>query len=293
MLASSMEDNQGNPVSLDDLKYPLMASVKLDGIRALTIDGSLLSRSFKPIPNRYIQSLSKDLPNGLDGELVVVGKEFSDTSSGVMSRDGEPNFEYHVFDFVSESIEEPFKERSQKLAALKLPSFCKKVPHLLVNSAAELRNFEEQVVNDGHEGVMVRGVYSPYKCGRSSLKEHYLIKIKRFADSEAEIVSMEEKLHNINEASKDELGHTKRSSSKSGLVPADTLGTLIVKDIYSGLQFGIGTGKGLDDVTRKLMWDNKSQFIGKIIKYRYQEVGKKDLPRIPSFQGFRDKLDMG
>lgn len=292
MLSASMEDSKGNALTYKDLKFPLYASLKLDGIRALTVDGKVLSRSFKPIPNRHIQAKMLGLPDGLDGELIVVGEEFSGTSSGVMSRDGEPNFEFHIFDYVKDSLTKPFSQRIEDLRALSLPSFCKIVDQLVVSTPEELELYVNSLYSSGHEGAMVRKPDSPYKCGRSSFKEGYLTKIKSFKDSEAEIIGFEERMHNGNEATLDELGHTKRSSSKDGLVPANTLGTLIVRDIHSGLQFGIGTGKGLDDKLRKTIWDSKEEYVGKLVKYRYQDVGVKDLPRIPSFQGFRSKDDL-
>lgn len=296
MLAASMEDSKGNPVTFEDLKYPLFASIKLDGIRALKVNGQVLSRSFKPIPNTHIQAMMTSLPDGLDGELVVVGEEFAGTSSAVMSRDGTPNFQFQIFDYVKDDLNKPFSQRLVDLEQLKssgiLPDFCVIVKQVIVNSANELSKFEEIAISEGHEGVMIRKPDSPYKCGRSSFREGYLIKIKRFIDSEAEIIGFEERMKNENEATIDELGYTKRSSAKDGLVPANTLGTLIVRDIHDGREFGIGTGKGLDDVLRKTIWDNKDKYLGKIIKYRFQEVGVKDLPRIPSFQGFRDEIDM-
>ena len=91
MLAASCDD-------IDQLRYPLLATQKIDGIRCLIIDGVAMSRSLKPIPNRYIQSIiGKREYNGLDGELVV-GSSFQQATSGIMSSDGEPDFTYHVFD---------------------------------------------------------------------------------------------------------------------------------------------------------------------------------------------------
>ena len=79
------------PSELENLKYPVLVSPKLDGIRCLIVDGKALSRSFKPIPNLFIQSLlSKQEFNGLDGELVLEGKTFNETQSIVMSESSEP-----------------------------------------------------------------------------------------------------------------------------------------------------------------------------------------------------------
>ena len=41
--------------NLKDLKLPMLASVKLDGIYALIVDGVIYSRSFKPIKNKHVQ----------------------------------------------------------------------------------------------------------------------------------------------------------------------------------------------------------------------------------------------
>ena len=300
MLAASMEDSKGNQMSFSDLKFPLMASIKLDGIRCLRVNGQTLSRSFKPIPNQYVQRMMASLPDGLDGELVTYNADgsvrtFNEIQSDIMSEDGEPNFKFEIFDYVSSSLDDAFLFRYKKLEDLisSLPKFCSLVKHVVLQDAASLERFEEEVVLQGHEGIMTRKPGGPYKCGRATFKSQDLIKIKRFKDSEAEIIGFEEKMHNANEAEIDELGHTKRSSSKDGLVPANTLGTLLVRDIHTNLSFGIGTGKGLNDDLKKKIWTNKDTYLGKIVSYRYQEVGTKDLPRIPSFQGFRDKRDMG
>jgi len=40
-----------SPANLEKLQYPLLVSPKLDGIRATVVNGCLLSRKLKPIPN--------------------------------------------------------------------------------------------------------------------------------------------------------------------------------------------------------------------------------------------------
>ena len=303
MLAASMENSKGEVMTFKDLTYPLGASIKLDGIRCLRIDGKTLSRSFKPIPNEYVQKCMANLPDGLDGELVTYNTDgsvrtFSEIQGDIMSEDGEPNFRFEIFDYVKDSLDKTYAYRIADLIKLNgvngggLPSFCKLIVYELIMNEDELLAYETQAITAGHEGIMTRNLNGKYKCGRATFKSQDLIKIKRFKDSEAEIIGFEEKMHNANEATVDELGHTKRSSSKDGLRPANTLGTLLVRDIHTKLEFGIGTGKGLNDLLKKEIWTNQDKYLGKIVNYRYQEVGTKDLPRIPSFQGFRDPRDM-
>ena len=55
------------------LKYPCIASPKLDGVRGLVSGGSVLSRSLKQIPNKFVQEMLGGYPplDGFDGELIV------------------------------------------------------------------------------------------------------------------------------------------------------------------------------------------------------------------------------
>src|ERR1035438_433698 len=64
MLAGTMKDTS-------KLHFPMLASQKLDGIRATVQGGQLLSQILKPIPNENVQALFKGLPEGIDGELIV------------------------------------------------------------------------------------------------------------------------------------------------------------------------------------------------------------------------------
>lgn len=281
MLSATMKD-------VSKITYPVLVTPKLDGIRCLIIDGKPVSRNFKDIPNKHVQKLMQGLPNGLDGELMVEGG-FNSVQSAIMSEDGEPDFTYNIFDYVSGSLSEAYVGRLTMLNKLKLPKFCKLILPIQINNTEELDKIESQCISEGFEGIMIRSSGGPYKCGRSTPKEGYLSKLKRFEDSEAKIIGFEERMHNGNEAEKDAFGHTKRSSHKDNLIPANTLGTLLVKDIKTNIEFGLGTG--FDDKIRKEIWDNKEKYLGKIVTYQYQKI-EKDRPRFPSWKGFRDERDI-
>lgn len=293
MLAEHAEFNK--------IKFPMMASPKLDGIRAVILDGKLLSRSLKPIPNKYVRSLfeGKKEYEGLDGELIVGSptdpKCFNKTTSGIMSEDGEPEVNYYVFDQIPEYSGQPlncrFQDRYKDL--IEGIIFFKNVilvPQKIVWSLPELEEFEQKCLSEGYEGVIIKDPNSPYKYGRSTVKEGYMLKVKRYKDSEAIILSVEELLSNTNEATRDELGKVKRSNAKAGMVPQNTLGALIVRDIKTNIEFSIGTG--FDEELRDTLWENRAQIIGKIVKYKYFAYGAIDKPRHPVFLGFRDRRDM-
>jgi len=271
MLAATIKD-------IDKLRYPLIATPKIDGIRCIIVDGQAVSRTFKPIPNRYVRSKLEGLPP-VDGELIV-GNNFQDCGSGIMSYDGEPDFTYCVFDILTE---QPYIQRLAYLYSLTFDSFCKKLLHEVVNDKEKLLQIEEDYLAAGYEGVMLRHPDSPYKCGRSTFNEHYLLKLKRFEDSEAEIIGFEEQMHNANSQTRDAFGLAERSSHKDGLIPMNTLGTLLVRDVKTGVEFGIGSG--FTQEQRQELWLTRP--LKAIVIYKFQPHGVKDKPRCPIFKGFR------
>lgn len=290
MLASTVED-------VERLSYTagILASPKLDGIRALVIDGQLVSRTFKPIPNHHIRNLlSLHGLEGFDGELTV-GNTFQSSSSGVMSRDGTPDFTYWVFDHVADDLSEPFykrlaraKEKAEAYGRINV----RFVHHTLVNGPDALNEYEAEAVSNGYEGVMVRKAGSPYKCGRSSAKEGYLGKIKRFEDGEAEIIGFYEMEHNQNVEEKDAFGRTKRSTKAEGMVPAGVLGGFDARDLKDGKTFKVSTGLSAEQRASYWKPSVREALLGAIIKYKHQPAGRLDKPRLPVFLGFRDPEDM-
>ena len=279
------------------LIFPLLASPKLDGIRCVKQDGKVLSRKFLDIPNHHIRATMAPLPDGLDGELMLgPGGTFNQVQSAVMREEGEPDFRYYVFDYVSTSLEETYEDRMKKLDRLQLPAFCIKVLPNKIVDMDDLNTFEGQALSDGFEGLMLRDPKGPYKCGRATLKQGWLLKMKRFMDSEAVITGFEEQMSNQNEAGEDAFGRTKRSKALDGMVAANTLGKFIATEIgetpWKGKTLKIGGFKGMTAVERKRIWDNQADYLGKILTYKYQPHGVKDLPRLPIGKGFRDPKDM-
>lgn len=285
MLADSVDN-----VNL--LSFPLYASPKLDGIRAVVIDGVLLSRNLKPIPNKHVQKMFGDKRwNGLDGELICgdpgAKDAFRATTKAVMSIEGTPDVRFYVFDDFSHH-HGTFKSRQEQLNKRALLKTFQRWPSTIIETVQALNAFEEDCLKSGFEGVMIRSASGPYKFGRSTLREGHLLKLKQFEDGEAEVIGIEEQMHNGNVAEKDNLGRTKRSTHKAGKSGLNTLGALVVRDIKTKVEFNIGSG--FDAATRRDLWELPP--LGKIVKYRYFPTGSKDKPRFPVFVGFRDKRDM-
>jgi DNA ligase-1 len=272
----------------------MLLSPKLDGIRCLVIDGVAVGRSLKPIPNKYVQLLFGHPEfNGLDGELVVdspIAKDvFQVTSSGVMSVEGQPKVKFYVFDdfshgaWFTKRLDSAFKRTKKHTHFVQ-------VPHDIVRCMEDISMHEEKYLATGYEGVMLRLPEGPYKHGRSTTKEAWLLKVKRFEDSEAIVVGCTQLMHNANEAKRNELGQLERSSHKAGKIGKEMLGALIVKDLKTKVEFDIGTGFTADQ--RSTLWVDRDNLLGKVVKYKFQPTGVKDKPRFPVFLGFRSKVDL-
>jgi DNA ligase-1 len=288
--------------NVEDVKFPVLATPKIDGIRALKVGGQLLSRQFKPIHNVTIKNtLEQLLPEGSDGEITVPGT-FQDVSSKVMSVskgvDFREPFTFYWFDYVSTDALRPYSLRIKDME-----KYVDEHPEILrhpqativplipkrIDNHLDLSEYENGVLGEGFEGVMIRHPDGKYKMGRSTVRDGILLKLKKFDDAEAKVVAVHEMMHNENEATLSELGVNKRSHKKEGMLPASKLGALeVIND--AGEQFCIGSG--FTDKQRCELWKEREKLIDKLVKYRYFKMGSKSAPRFPTFLGFRDPDDL-
>ena len=275
------------------LRFPILATPKLDGIRCLKLGGKALTRSFKPISNRFAREwIEANLPDGLDGELMLRGGTFNETTSAIGARDGRPDFVFHVFDYVTDSIATPYRERMKALAALPESDRIVKVLPVEIRNAAELAAYEEECIAAGYEGVMVRTPNSPYKCGRSTEREGWLLKIKRFEDDEAVVLASYEGMTNQNAAELDAFGRTKRSLAQAGMVGRNELGGFVVRHLKTGVEFRLGYNHIVGGIDRVTLWLRRETLVGRVVKFSHQPSGAKEAPRFPKFIGFREAWDM-
>ena len=271
---------------LAKLKFPKLASAKLDGVRAVVREGVVYSRSNKPIPNAYVQKKLGGL-RYYDGELIVgeptSKSAYRDTVSHVMSHDkADFDLRFFVFDHIG-NLTIPWSER------IKGVNKVMRHPQHVVTCLDTLLLLEQEMLDQGYEGLILRDPNSPYKRGRSTVNEGYLLKLKRFVDAEAEVIGFEERMHNGNEATTNELGRTARSSHQAGKTGRGDLGALLLRTA-DGMEFACGTG--FTDSERAEIWTNKDSFLGCIAKYKHFEIGSKDAPRHPVFLGWRAKEDI-
>lgn len=297
LLAATYEHGSTN------LVFPVLASPKLDGIRCLIRDGHAVSRTLKPIQNRYIQQEIGDWNyEDLDGELIVGASSgplvYNRTNSGVMSRDGEPDFHYFVFDLIT-FVDAPYVERLDALISHMADSPHPRIhvlDHVLLNDPADLSAYEINCLDVGFEGIMLRSIDGQYKYGRSTANEGYIWKVKRFEDYEARVVAFVAAEKNNNPRLVDALGHTIRSQVKAGMEETTMIGALICVRINATGQpssepFRVAPGT-MTHEERKKFFADPSLIMGKIIKCKEFAYGKVNQPRFARFHGLRDPIDM-
>ena len=274
------------------LKFPLLASPKLDGVRAIRFGPEFYSRTLKTIPNRAVAEAFRHLSetiNGFDGELICGDPTATDvyrrTNSKLMRINGDADdVRFFVFDYISRP-DLGFADRNAGLDDY-FPLVVK-LDQRIISDAADLHEYESQVLKQGYEGVILRDPQRKYKYGRSTVREQGMLKVKNFTDAEATVIGFEELMHNANPAMLDERGYTKRSTHLEHKVPMDCLGALICE--VDGAKFRIGTG--FTQAERHEIWRHQDQYRGQNAKFKYFSTGMKDLPRHPVFLGWRDPID--
>lgn len=279
---------------LASLRLPILASPKLDGIRGTNLDGIVKSRNLKPLPNELLQERfgwSKYI--GYDGEFIVGDptdkKCFNKTTSVVMSREKPID---DVRFFVFDNADYPSLTYNERRNLLAGDDHVVVIEQVWIHTLEQLLKYEETMLEAGYEGLILRDPFGLYKYGRSTLREGTLLKLKRFEDSEAEVIGFEERMHNANEKTLEKNGKAVRSSHQAGLVPLGTLGALKVRwcnrELASDVKFNIGSG--FDEDEAQEIWNKRDFYLGRMVKFKYFAHGMKDAPRHPVFLGWRDDL---
>ena len=121
-----------------------------------------------------------------------------------------------------------------------------------------IKSIHDQYVEAGYEGSMIKDPLAPYSFKR----DWSVMKYKDFHDVDLEIKQLIE--------------GTGKHSGK--------LGSVVVS--YNGVDVQVGSG--FSDDLRDAIWNDKDNFIGRLIEVRYQEVTPDGSLRFPTFVCFRN-----
>lgn len=261
------------------IKFPALAQPKLDGVRCMVKrekngDISIFSRKGKNFTVLgHITDVAARI--GLD-DVVLDGELFSDVLdfqrvTGLVRKkklsdvdiEDMKLLKFNVFDCVVESKPEMvFPDRwaiADELVKSDGSGTMKIVPVYEVSDRDEIDTLLYKFLENGDEGVMIRNVESTYEIDKRS---YHLQKYKKFCDAEYRIID---------------------SHEGSG----NDVGTVIwICETASGDAFNVrptGTRE-----KRKEWFDDRSEYIGRMLTVKYQELTNDGIPRFPVGIEIRD-----
>ena len=253
-------------------KFPVLATPKIDGFRFLKVGGKALTRSMTPVRNQHVRRwIENNLPDGVDGEITV-DRTFSAAQRALGQEGGFPDFHLWIFDWVMDgNLAELYHARADRMRLAKnnllrpgRGGVITVLDPVRIENEELLESYEAHCLAIGYEGVMLRDPNGPYKCGRSTEAEGYLLKMKRFIDAESVIVGTFESV-NRGQLGGFELADGRHDSFR-------------VK------------ARGIADLAQA--WVDRESYIGRRIKYRFQPVGTTNAPRFPIMVGIRESWDL-
>jgi len=324
LMPSNIPHTDENILSaMSKLQYPVLASEKIDGIRALRMNGTVLSRTLKVIPNRSICDRLKMLPGGFDGELWHPALSYNEIESIVMSHAHAISdlIKFYVLDVFNE---ERYQQRVQSITkwyeSMDTSPNYHWTPPCRCTTPEELFTFFLDMETLGAEGICFRLPMSPYKQGRSTLDEQYLVKLARFIRTELKVVGFKEQFENGNPNQYNDIGYMKRATNNANMYGKNTLGAFVcvsksecdilgpdIKKIENGsITFvngntwhvrpesiiNVGTGIRMTNKLRKEIWLNQDKYLGKTIIVKHKPHNQKDKLRHSIFVGFRSSIDI-
>ena len=311
-----MRPQLANDANLDTLTYPVIAQPKIDGVRALNINGTLTGRSLDPFKGFGItEYFSKPEFQGLDGEMTLGSNPASSDrlcslTTGAMGAfkgvTEMADVHWHIFDDLTHPTD-PYQVRYDR-AKSRVEELSHPRVHLVPKFEAHNRDQLDQLIarffEEGYEGAIVRNPRLPAKEGRPGKRTQELVRLKNWMDAEMLVTGITEGEENTNEATTNSLGRTERSSAQDGMVPNGKVGSIqgtLLADCLSPITGELLFPKGLAVTVSKgsmthaeaqHYFENQDKIVGHIVKFSFMAHGIKDLPRFPGYISHRLKEDI-
>lgn len=290
----------------------LIVMTKYDGVRCLVQNGIVKGKSLLPIPNKDIQDLyGKEEFEGKEFEIIVTDvngnydpiNSCRQTTSFINMHNKKEHHKCILIDDF-QLAEFPFKDRLAKLElfAQNNPQF--ELPdYIEATTIEEILYYEECILKNNHEGIIIRNPVLKYKEGKSS-KEGEFLRIKRFISEEAIILHVETAYTYNSKTKKDKLFDNNGDESfYKSKVPKTEIGKFfckLVKDIYDpwsgrliakkGSHCVVSTGN-MSKAEKVRLYLEKDNIKGMMIRFKIFPKGSKDKPRFPTFQNFVPTFD--
>lgn len=246
-----------------------MASPKLDGLRCYFTHGKLLTRNGHEILGfdhiiYELELMSKyNNLDFVDGELYTNEIDFQDIQSAVMTNknidpEQKSKIKYHVFVVGRKDFKRTYDMRKvfDMIFYENTFEYLVEVPYYKIDNTPEMIDrFCKKFMEEGYEGVMLRSPDVWYEWKRSDA----LLKHKLFKEADFEIVGFYE-------------GQDKYQGMLGGFVISGEWYDE-ENDVTYRIKSEVGTG--FKDSHRKDFWNERNDFIGKIVEIKFQGITDK------------------
>ncbi len=269
--------------------------VKLDGVRVITIvypSGRVdqFSRNGKELVNfEHIKAQLSEVGKGFDMPYVLDGEVMSSSFQDLMKQvhrksdvDASDAILY-LFDIVPlVDFQKGFSnllqdERSgtlrnwYELEQDNLPNVRVLEQELVDLDTAEgrehFREINQNAIDGGYEGIMIKDVNAPYECKRSTA----WLKLKPFIEVSLQVTAVEE--------------GTGRNAGR--------LGALVCEGVDLGKTIRVNCGSGFTDSDRDIFWTSRDSLLDQIVEVRADAITQNQdgsyslrFPRFLRFRGF-------
>ncbi len=225
---------------------------KLDGMRALGTNMTLISRKNRSIDTMGHICSELGISETIDGELYAHGLSFQENMKLIKKyRKGESEkVIYHVYDLIDDS---PFIDRYEHLRQIVCNiDIIELVPTYQIVNEKQLKEFHEQFLIEGYEGTIIRHGNAKYEVNKRSSS---LLKYKDFKDMTATIIDI----------------IPMNAYPNQGLVVCN----------------GFKATPKMSHKEKEELLINKQKYIGQTAEIRYFEETDEGFPRFPVCVGFR------
>lgn len=286
------------------IKFPVMGSLKLEGVRGIFTPVGLKTRPMKNFGNPLlsakfaeISKLCNEKDIVIEGEFYVHGMTFNDISS-ICRRSHHPDvdkIEFHIFDMYSmKNPDIGFRDRIA-LAQGILSTVCTKdvyfIEQHMQHTIEDVMDRYSDAIYLGYEGWVMKAPNARYKLGRSTISEGYFIRLKEQNSWDGKVIEIVEMMENLVESEENELGYMSKRQDKD-MKEGKGMAAVAVCECadFPGKEIRVTLSRGLTDADRAEIWINRSDYIGRHLRWVGIPV-KGMLPRSPRFDVWRTDLD--